>query len=582
MAGAEGNGTLRWRHDAAPVAARDVLVTALGLSPVVATLLARAGFEDAEVAREFVSPRLAYLQDPFAITNLEAATDRVLRALQNNERVGIVGDYDVDGVTSTVLLVDFLRKFGCFPDYLVPRRLEEGYGLSTAAIERLIGDHPPEVLIALDCGTNSVAEVEALRARGVEVIIVDHHQSKEATPGDCILVNPHVHDAAEAPWRDLCTVGLTFKLCHGLAKKLRDLGDTTALEMKLKDSLDLVALGTIADLVPLRDENRILTRFGLKRLQETPRAGIRALMDVAGLEPEQELTTPDVSFRLGPRINAGGRMADAALPLELFLSDDYSSCLGMARELDAHNRDRQDTERAIFKEALEQAEQQPQDAAGIVVFGEDWHAGVLGIVAGRLARQFHRPAIVLGAEGGEAKGSGRSIQGLCLQTILARCNELLGEWGGHSMAVGLSLDMAEVDRFRAAFAEAVADFLGKEGLPDRELEIAAWVSENELGDGLLNQLESLHPFGQGNPEPIFGLRHVILPSGPDTFGKGHLRFSLRGAGGQRVQTIYWNGMTNCPPAREPLDLAIKLSWNYWQGRRSPRAELVSWRSAESV
>lgn len=564
------------------MADREALAAALDISPVVATLLLRAGLTDVESARIFVAPRLAQLQDPFAITHLEAASDRILRALQNNERIGIVGDYDVDGVTSTVLLVAFLRKFGAYPDYLVPRRLEEGYGLSAAAIERLIGDDPPAVLIALDCGTNSVEEVAKLRARGVDVIIVDHHKSKEATPGDCILVNPHVHDDEASPWRDLCTVGLTFKLCHGLAKKLRDLGDATALEMKLKDSLDLVALGTIADLVPLRDENRILTRFGLERLQETPRAGIRALMDVAGLEPEQELTTPDVSFRLGPRINAGGRMADAALPLELFLSDDYAACLGMARELDLHNKDRQDTERAIFKEALEQARQQPEDAAGIVVFGQDWHAGVLGIVAGRLAREFHRPAIVLGAEGNEARGSGRSIQGLCLQTILARCDQLLGEWGGHSMAVGLSLDLAEVDRFRAAFAESVADFLGKEGLPDRELEIAAWVSETELGDGLLNQLEALHPFGQGNPEPVFGLRHVLLPFEPESFGKGHLRFSLRGKDGQRVQTIYWNGEARRPPVREPIDLALKLSWNYWKGRRSPRAELVAWRLAASV
>lgn len=580
MGDTRGTNTLHWRYEAPPPEARDAIAASLGVSPVVAGLLIRAGYTDADSAKAFLSPRLAHLQNPFAIANLEAATNRILQAMEKKERIGIVGDYDVDGVTSTVLLVGFLRKFGCFPDYLVPLRMEEGYGLSKAALERLMGENPPELLIALDCGTNSVEEVAAVRAQGVEVIIVDHHQSKEAVPQDCILVNPHVHDDSKAPWLHLCSVGLTFKLCHGLAKKLREMGDATASTMKLKDSLDLVALGSIADLVPLRDENRILTRFGLRRLQETPRPGIRALMDLAGLQPEQQLSTPDVSFRLGPRINAGGRMADAALPVELFLSDDYAECLKMARELDSHNRDRQDTERLIFQDALAQAQAQPEDIAGIVVFGQDWHPGVLGIVAGRLAREFHRPTIVLGSEGEAAKGSGRSIKGLCLQKILTRCDDLLGEWGGHSMAVGLSMELEGVDRFRAAFAEAVAEVLGDEPLPERDVEIAAWLEESDLGESLLGQLEALHPFGQGNSEPVFGLRGVRLAYEPDTFGRGHLRFPLRGENGQRVQAIYWNGSTNRPPAQEAIDLAVKLSWNYWQGRKSPRAELVAWRPSE--
>lgn len=571
-----------WQHCPPPTQTVAKLQAALGISEVVASLLARIGINEPETAASFLKPRLAGLDDPFKITQMDAAVERILVALRKNEAIGIVGDYDVDGVTSTVLLVAVLRRFGVFPRYVVPLRQGEGYGLSEAALERLLGEAPPSLVIALDCGTNSVAEVASLRARGIDVIIVDHHQSREATPEDCLLVNPHVQDAADAPWLELCTVGLVFKVAHGLVKRLREAGDPTALETKLRDYLDLVALGTIADLVPLRDENRILTRFGLARLQRSPRPGIRALLDVAGLPPEQELTTPDVSFRLGPRINACGRMADAAVPVELLLAEDYGHCLKAAQELDAANRERQTIERAIFEEALQQAQALPGEPAGVVVYGPEWHPGVVGIVAGRLAREFRRPAIVLGEEDGVAKGSGRSLDGICLQEILSDCDDLLGEWGGHSMAVGVSLDAKAVEPFRLAFAAAVERFLGERALPEPSLEIAAWVESRDLGPELLKELSQLHPFGQANPSPILGSRSVLLADAPQVFGaqKNHLRFRLRGAGGQRISAIYWQGAADMPPANRPIDLAFKLMWNYWQGIRSPRAEVVAWREAE--
>lgn len=575
-----GNTNIKWRYSAPKKKVIDQLIAGLGTSEVVASLLYRAGITEVEEASRFIHPRLAHLDDPFRITNLDAAADRLLRAMRDGERIGIVGDYDVDGVTSTVLLVSILRLFGVYPKYLVPRRLEEGYGLSAAALERLIGNEEPELLVALDCGTNSVEEVAALRARGIDVVIVDHHQSKEAIPTDCILVNPHVNDGEDEPWRNLCTVGLVFKLVHGLTKRLRDEDDATALELKLKDYLDLVALGTIADLVPLKGENRIFTRFGLHRLQKTPRPGIRALLDVAGLPPEQDLTTPDVSFRLGPRINASGRMADAAVPVELLLGDDYGSCITAARELDASNRERQGIERAIFQEALAQAKSYSDDMSGIVVYGSEWHPGVVGIVAGRLAREFRRPAIVLGSEGAIAKGSGRSITGMCLQKILTDCDEILGEWGGHSMAVGLSLDIERVDHFRSAFSKAVENNLGENGFPEPEIEIAAWINSQELGGDLLDQLDLLHPFGQENPTPIFGLLSVNLTEPPTCFGQNHCRFKISGANGQRIFVVGWNSAENLPPADKPIDMAIRLMWNYWNGSRSPRAEVVAWRPAE--
>lgn len=557
------------------------LAEAASVSPVVASLLLRAGIHDPEEATNFLQPRLAQLDDPFHIRHLDAAVDRLIRAMESGENIGIVGDYDVDGVTSTVLLVSILRHFGIFPQYLVPRRLEEGYGLSTAALERLLDKATPGLLIALDCGTNSVSEVASLRQRGIDVVIIDHHQSREATPDDCVLVNPHVNDGEGEPWRNLCTVGLVFKFIHGLVKRLRDSGDPTALELNLKDHLDLVALGTIADLVPLTGENRILTRYGLSRMQSNPRPGLRALLEVAGLPIGQELTTPDVSFRLGPRINASGRLADAAVPVELLLGEDFGRCIATARELDSFNRERQGIERDIYQQALDQARALPDDPAGIVVFGQDWHAGVVGIVAGRLAREFHRPAIVLAAEGDTVRGSGRSVPGLCLQRILGLCNDILGEWGGHSMAVGVSLDISRVDAFRAAFAQAVAQLHGEEGQVSPELEIAAWIEQNDLGPGLLDQLDHLHPFGQANPEPVFGLRNITLAHPPAHFGKNHIRFHLHGENGQRLLVIHWNGADDPPPQDQPLDFALKLMWNHWQGRRSPRAEIVAWRPSGS-
>ncbi|WOO40101.1 single-stranded-DNA-specific exonuclease RecJ [Rubellicoccus peritrichatus] len=572
-----GKTNIHWRYSAPKQSIVDQLVSGMDVSPVVASLLCRAGVTEVEAANRFLHPRLAHLDNPFRITNLDKAVDRLIRAMRDGERIGIVGDYDVDGVTSTVLLVSILRLFGVFPKYLVPRRLEEGYGLSAAALERLIADEEPELLVALDCGTNSVEEVAGLRAKGIDVVIIDHHQSKDAIPSDCILVNPHVNDGEDEPWRNLCTVGLVFKVVHGLTKRLRDEEDETALELKLKDYLDLVALGTIADLVPLTGENRIFTRFGLHRLQQTPRPGIRALLDVAGLSPDQDLTTPDVSFRIGPRINASGRMADAAVPVELLLGDDYGSCILAARELDAANRERQGIERAIFQEALEQAKGFSADSSGIVVYGSEWHPGVVGIVAGRLAREFRRPAIVLGSEGSLAKGSGRSIAGICLQRILTDCDRILGSWGGHSMAVGVSLDVEKLESFRAAFSEAVESYVGDGGFPDLEIDIAAWIESNEVGDELLGQLDLLHPFGQENPTPVFALSSIKLAEPPTCFGQNHCRFKIHGARGQRIFVVGWNSAENLPPVDQPIDLALRLMWNYWNGSRSPRAEVVAWR-----
>ncbi len=446
---------MHWRYDPLPRDRIRALARDLGVSDVLAELLLRVPVGSADEARDFLDPRLAGLCDPFCLTGLAAAAGRLNHAIDRGESVTVFGDYDVDGVTATALLVSVLRRFGLQPHFVVPRRLEEGYGLSRDALERALGGVAPALFVALDCGTNSVEETALLRSRGSDVIIVDHHRSKEDLPVDCVLINPHVYGDVEGGVNDLCTVGLVFKLVHGLLKQRRDAGDQRAFAIRLKEYLDLVAMGTVADLVPLTRENRILARHGLQILGQTGRVGLRSLMDVAGMTVGVEPRPVDVSFRIGPRINASGRLADAAVSVELLLSEDPAFCREAAAQLDAFNRERQDIERQITEHAFDSIAKDLADARGIVVFDDGWHSGVVGVVASRLTRKFHRPCIVLGREGPLAKGSGRSVPGVNLVEVLGCCSHLLESWGGHPMAVGVSLATDRVAEFQAAFDAAV-------------------------------------------------------------------------------------------------------------------------------
>ena len=399
---------MRWIYTPRPAAEIETLGLALGLNPVLAELLLAAGITEPGPAAEFMQPALSALRDPFLLRNLEAGATRLRAAIAAQESIVVLGDYDVDGVSSTALLVMILRRFGLNPRFVVPRRSEDGYGLSRSAIDRALEGGKPALFIALDCGTNSHDEVAYLRGQGIDVLVVDHHRSKEAALADGILINPHVEadeTGADAAWRNLCTVGLVFKLVHGLLKQLRAENHPVAFRIKLRDHLDLVALGTIADLVPLTGENRLLTRHGLRIIEESPRPGLAALMEIAGVRPGQAIKPSDISFRLGPRINASGRLADAALSVELLLSDDPAFCAETARQLEGFNRERQDIERGITEEAERMIESEFSAEPGIVLFSENWHPGVVGIVAGRVTRKYNRPCVVLCNEGDPALDS---------------------------------------------------------------------------------------------------------------------------------------------------------------------------------
>jgi single-stranded-DNA-specific exonuclease len=569
---------MRWNYTPVRAASVEALARQLGTSRIVAELLVRNGLADPEPAGRFLSPALATLGDPFLVAHIQSAAERLHRALELRQSVVVLGDYDVDGVSSTTLLVSVLRRLGLSPRYVVPRRLDEGYGLTRTALDRALEGGRPDLFIALDCGTNSHAEVAHLRSLGIDVIVVDHHHSKNERSVDAILINPHVHESEnDHAWRHLCTVGLVFKLLHGLLKRLRRENYPGAHDLKLKDYLDLVALGTVADLVPLRGENRVFARHGLRVLAETQRPGLRELMRVAALKAEQNVTPVDISFRLGPRINASGRLADASLSVDLLLSDDWTFCQKTARQLDELNRERQDIEREITEQAERFVEENCATTSGIVLFDERWHPGVVGIVAGRISRKYHRPTIVLGNEGDLAKGSGRGVLGVNLVELLAACSDCLESWGGHPMAVGVSLKKPQVEVFRAQFDQAVREARGA-AAAEPALELSGWLDATEIHERLMNEIEQLHPFGQGNPEPLFGVRGVRIPRPPDVFKEQHFRFAAEDASGRRLSGVAWKQAGNLPPTGRPLELVVQVNWNFYNGRKTLQLELHDWRA----
>lgn len=573
---------MHWKYTAVPEDKVNRLSESISVSKTLAGLLVRLGIEDANEAQKFLYPRLSHLEDPFKLHNMDAAVKRVLRAVDNKENIMILGDYDVDGVTSTTLLTTALRHLGLNPKYIIPRRLDEGYGFSQEAINRALESTPiePSLFIALDCGTNSANEVSFLRKKNIDVIIIDHHQSKESHPEGAILINPHaneVNDAEDSPWKNLCTVGLVFKLIHAIYRILKEDNHPKTETFQLKDMLDLVALGTVADLVPLLDENRILTYFGLGKIQHNNRPGMQALCKVSGLIDGQPVKPTDIAFRLGPRINASGRLSDATLPVDMLLGQDFTSCTRAAEQLNTMNRERQDIEKEVTEEAALRIEKSgDQDASAIVTYDPSWHSGVVGIVAGKLTRLHNRPAVVLAKEGRFAKGSGRSIPGINLVEALSCCAPLLESWGGHPMAAGITLPAENIEAFKVQFMEAVSKQMTAEH-SEPILEISSVVCAEELTESLLEEMELLHPFGMCNPEPIFVIENAVLTSPAKKFSNDHIKFQVNKSTGLPLTGIGWKMSDNMPPSNTPVNLAVKYAYNHWNGRKIPQLELIDWK-----
>ena len=550
------------------------LAADLGCHPLVAQVLWRRGVKSAAEAQAFLKPTLADLPDPALLKGIDPAVERIVRALETGERITAYGDYDVDGVTSTTLLVSFLRACGADVDHYVPHRLAEGYGLNLEAVAHL-AERGTRLLVTLDCGVTAVAEVDEAIRLGVDVVVVDHHTTPAELPRAAAIINPW-QPGCTYPTRHLCAVGVTFLLCTALRRRLREQGwFATRREPNLKTYLDLVAIGTVADVVPLTGVNRLLVRSGLEVLARSQRPGIRALKRVAGLPVEGPITAGQIGFRLGPRINAAGRLDDAGRAVLLMLSESPAEADALAEELDAANAERQALERAISEQALAQAQARPE-AKGLVLWGEGWHPGVVGFVASRVVVKTHRPTVVIGfdPQTGVGKGSGRSIEAFHLYDALQACSPHLARFGGHKHAAGVTIEREKIDAFAEGFERYAAEALSPEDLVPR-CRIDGVLDPREIDAQLCESLETLAPFGAGNPEPVFSVRGISARG--RVVGQSHLKLTLPEA--PLVDAIGFGLAERLPDLAGRIDLAFTMGFDEYRGERRLQLKLRHLRAA---
>ena len=551
------------------------LTEEMKISPLHAALLVNRGIETQLQVAEFITPKLSSMSDPFLMKGVEEAVERILIAQSRSETICIHGDYDVDGVTAVVVLTAFFRAVSIPVCYLIPRRIEEGYGLSRDGIDeaKRLG---AKVLITVDCGITSVAEADYCRESGIDLIITDHHTPGEIIPAACAVINP-LQPGCNAPFNKLAGVGIAFKLAVALRSRLRREGYFESIpEPNLKEYLDLVALGTIADLVPLVGENRTIVLYGLQEMATSSRVGIAALKKVADIKAE--VSTVDVGFRLAPRLNAAGRLDDAKRGVELLLTSDPELAAHLAEELDVANRERQTIEKEIFAEALDRLlnDETLKGRTAVVLASGNWHPGVIGIVASRVVERCHRPTILIAMQNGEGKGSGRSIPAFHLYNALAASAEHLVKFGGHRQAAGISILEQNLAAFYDLFdGHAVENLTAEDLIPAYAVD--AEISPEDLGEQLLSIINSLKPFGMGNSEPLFLLRGVEVVS-HRLIKDSHLKMSLN-INGRIVDSIGFK-MAGKLPVPEFIDILFTPELNVWKGKKSLQLRLRDIRSPE--
>ena len=548
----------------------------LGLSDPVAIALVRRGYRTPDEARAFLEADESH--DPGEFRSMATVVERVLGAIEGGRRITVHGDFDVDGVSATALLVGALRELGADCDWLIPDRIADGYGLSEPNVRKL-AERGTNMIVTVDCGVTAVAEVALAKELGMEVIVTDHHQGGDELP-DCLILHPALDGY---PFAELCGTGVAWKLACALrgaseagspkraaGAALECFGDPASDAL----DLDLVALATVADVVPLVGENRSLVRRGLEEVRRAQRPGMRALLAAAKCDPSR-LDESDLGFRLGPRINAAGRLYRADAGVELFLTEDDGRAEEIAIELNRANSERRATEREVAnaaEAALRELPEHLREASGLVVAGHDWHPGVVGIVASRMVERYHRPVVVISLDGeGSGRGSGRSISGFDLLGGLEACSEHLGSFGGHRAAAGLELEEGSVDAFREAFAAHADSVLGPDDLQRTE-RIDAMVGGASLGLDLAEELRQLAPFGMGNP----GVR-LLVPSAQvrdvRTMGEGkHARFSLH-SGAHRALGVAFGRPSLGVGEDDLVDVAVRLEVNHWNGAVEPQVIL---------
>jgi single-stranded-DNA-specific exonuclease len=524
-----------------------------GFSPWLAVALARRGVTDAASAERYLNPSLDQLHDPFLLAGMEAGVERLLRARDGKEKIAIVGDYDVDGVTSTALLLAVLGACGIEAVPILPNRLAEGYGFQAIHVERA-RDQGCRLIVTADCGSSSTSAVQAAFDAGLDVLVTDHHLPNSELPAGTLHINPR-QAGCTYPFRDLAAAGLAFKLCLAVAGRCGKDVDPARL-------LRIACLGTIADLVPLHGENRVIAALGLRALAEPRSEGLKALIKQSGVKPP--FSAADVGYRLGPRLNAAGRLDNADKALELLMSRDPVRAAELAAELDAWNRERQMEEAKVVEEARKAL----IDGGGplppiLVAWSPEWHKGVVGIAAGRLAKELRRPTLLLAVEGDLATGSGRSVPGLELHSFLDRWRDSLERFGGHSQAVGLTARLDRLDGLRLEWEEAGRAWPEELLAGRHEYEMA--LEPRQITNALVKEMARLEPFGQGNPRPLVRIGPLRLDGAPRAFGGGHLSARTRANDGSIVELVGWGWQGRADDLDGAFEVLGYVEDDSWKG-----------------
>lgn len=569
----------RWDLTACDEPAAAQLAASLGIAPVVARLLCQRGFADPELAARFLNPSLDHLHDPMQLAGMSAAVDRIFCAIARKERIAVHGDYDVDGVTSTVILRRALEMLGADVVHFIPERLKDGYGLQPAAVERLHADRVA-LIVSVDCGIRGADAGRRARELGVDLIITDHHEPDTVLPPAVAVINPKRRDCSY-PDKNLAGVGVALKLVQALCRR-------AGRESWLPGFIKVAAIGTLADVVPLVGENRVIAKLGLDLLSKGPhKVGLRALIDVSGLTGKT-IDSYHVSFLIAPRVNAAGRMSTPDIATRLLLASDETmveEVRALALQLDAENVRRQEEEAQILAAARKIVQTDPEIGARsvLVVAGDGWHRGVIGIVASKLVDAFHRPAIVLSIEDGVAQGSCRSISGFDMLGALERCAHLLARFGGHKQAAGLTLDASRVRELRAAVNAVADETLGPDDLMPR-LRVDADLTFRGITGGVAAGVAALAPFGAGNPRPVFAARRVEIVDGPRKLKERHLKMSLR-QDGRIFRAVAWRAAERhdyLTEHRAALDVAFSLEQNQYNGETYVELTLADLKESHEI
>lgn len=541
----------------------------LGVTPKIARLLTLRGIDSYEKAKLFFRPDLSQLHDPFLMKDMDKATERLAEAIRGSQKILVYGDYDVDGTTSTAILYLFLKEFGVDVDFYIPHRFKEGYGINPEGIQYAI-DSQADLIVSVDCGITAIEETLKAKEHGIDIIICDHHNVGDTIPDAVAVLDPKRPDC-NYPFEGLSGAGVGFKLVQGTIEKL-GLGDQLAFKL-----LDLVAISIASDIVPIEDENRVLMREGLKQINTSPRAGIKALLDLINLEIGA-IRTSNIVFSIGPRINAAGRMGDATKAVALLIADTEAEATSRAHELESINIARRDKDTQTMEEAKAMVDEEYNldKISSMVLHHPDWHLGVIGIVASRLVDTYGRPAIMLSTVDGKIKGSARSIDGFNIYEAFKECEDLLEQFGGHEYAAGLTIRKENLEEFRRRIDQIAAEHLTSEDFKP-ELRIDCDLDLSDLDMRFWKLLSQFEPFGPGNLRPIFVSRDVRVVGVPTIVGKGHLKMKVAQNGSGSFDVIGFNMHEYLPVIRnsdeQKMNIAYSLEENNWNGRRTLQIRL---------